>query len=55
MKIWLKAAFLDLRPFLGDGTKKPEAERADNPPLILSVEADEMRTDDQETVRRGKI
>ncbi len=53
-KIWLKGPFLDLRPFLKSDEKKKAAPYS-NPPMVLSVEADTMRTADEEVIMHGKI
>lgn len=61
MKIGMNGPFLDLRPFMdneGQGAQNtPDAKAAvyENPPMVLAVAVDQMRTDDEETVQYAKI
>jgi len=53
IKIDMKGPFLDLRPFLNEDEEKKK--EYDDPPVVLSVAVDAMRTADGETVQYGKI
>lgn len=54
MKIIMKGPFLDLRPFL-----EPDEDAGqrvyDEPPMLISVAVDQMRTTDEDTVQYGKL
>ncbi len=52
-KVVMNGPFLDLRPFLNADTDKEK--KYDDPPLLISVAVDAMRTADSETVQYGKI
>lgn len=54
IKAVLEGPFLDLRPFLGDENEEKK-EQYNEPPLVLSVAVDRMRTANGETVQYGKI
>jgi len=53
MKILLKGPFLDLRPFLADDDTNPKD--YNEPPMIISVAVDKMRTADEDVLSRAKI
>ena len=54
MKIVMDGAFLDLRPFL-DKEDRGENQVYEDPPTILSISMDQMRSADLETIQYGKI
>ncbi|MCB1562446.1 MAG: hypothetical protein KDJ75_02635 [Alphaproteobacteria bacterium] len=54
VKAVLEGPFLDLRPFLSD-EGEDKSEPYNEPPLLLSVAVDRMRTDDEENVQYAKI
>ncbi len=53
MKIVMNGPFLDLRPFLAEDEGEKKA--YDDPPVVLSVAADAMRTADEQVVQYAKI
>jgi len=57
-KIWLQGDVLDLRPFLKSEEQEEgnnAAQDYDSPPLVLSLEAQQMITADNAAVAKGKI
>jgi hypothetical protein len=54
IKAVLEGPFLDLRPFLSDEDEN-KSKPYNEPPLLLSVSVDRMRTDDEESVQYAKI
>ena len=54
MKLSINGAFLDGRPFLGDD-KEGAGEAYDGPPVMASVNVQQMRTRDTHTIRNAKL
>ena len=54
VKLSINGAFLDGRPFLGDD-KEGAGEAYDGPPVMASVNVQQMRTRDTHTIRNAKL
>lgn len=54
IKIVASGPFFDLRPFLDD-RDKDQSEAYEEPPVVVSLTADAMRTSDGQTVQYGKL